>query len=290
MASALLFMTGCSDDATATAPDAPSVAEGVEYLVVNDNIPLFTNADITDTDEWDAYGALDSLGRVTQANAVLGVDLMPAEERGDIGDIHPTGWKQARYAGIDSGGWLYNRSHLIGHQLAGNDSRQNLITGTRFFNMAMLRFENIVADYVERTENHVRYRVTPVFEGGNLLASGIYMEGFSIEDNGAGVMFHIYVPNHQPSVILNYADGSNQGPEGPAQEPDEGPLTLPPATAPEVAPETPAGGDVSTVDTNGNGKVTIKEAKEAGFSMPIYSDHWLYPYMDDRDGDGMVGE
>lgn len=108
---------------------------------------------------------------------------MQTEERGDIGHIEPSGWNQARYAGIGSGGWLFNRSHLIGHQMTGNDEPVNLMTGTRWFNMRMLEYENFVANYVETTENHVRYRVTPVFEGDNLVASGAYMEGFSIEDN-----------------------------------------------------------------------------------------------------------
>lgn len=274
----------------------PEVPAGNTYVEVNGNVPIFTNEDITSTDAWEKIGTLDSLGRVTTANALLGVELMPAEERGDISDITPTGWNQANYAGIGSGGWLYNRSHMIGHQLTGNDSLENIMTGTRSFNMAMLEFENFIANYIEQTENHVRYRITPVFEGDNQLASGIYMEGFSIEDNGEGVQFHIYIPNVQLDVTIDYADGSSQGPAGPAEEPDEGSLVLPPVTEdvpaeePVVEEVAPVGGDWTAVDTNGNGKVTIAEAEAAGFVMPLYSDHWLYPYMDDRDGDGMVGE
>lgn len=224
---------------------------------------------------------------------------MPAEQRGDISGHEPTGWTQARYANVDSGGWLYNRSHLIGHQLTGNDDYENIMTGTRWFNMRMLEYENFVANYIEQTENHVRYRVTPVFEGDNLLASGAYMEGFSIEDNGEGLMFNIYIPNIQPGVEINYADGSSIGPEGPSQEGEIKPYNSNESSGnspnteksaePVPAPE-PAGGDVSSVDTNGNGTVTISEAEAAGYSMPIHSDHWLYPYMIDRDGDGMVGE
>ena len=276
--------------------EIPTSSEGETYIVINDNVPVFTDADISSTDEWELYGDLDDLGRVTVANAVLGIDLMPAEERGDISGITPTGWNQANYAGIGSGGWLYNRSHMIGHQLTGNDSLENIMTGTRSFNMAMLEFENFIANYIEQTENHVRYRITPVFEGDNQLASGIYMEGFSIEDNGEGVQFHIYIPNVQLDVTIDYADGSSQGPAGPAEEPDEGSLVLPPVTEdvpaeePVVEEVAPVGGDWTAVDTNGNGKVTIAEAEAAGFVMPLYSDHWLYPYMDDRDGDGMVGE
>lgn len=276
-----------------------TVPAGQTYIEINNNIPYFTDADITSTEAYESYGELDSLGRVTAANAILGVELMPTTERGDISDIKPTGWQQAKYANV-SGGWLYNRSHLIGHQLTGEDANaRNLMTGTRWFNVeGMLPFENFVANYIEQTENHVRYRITPAFEGDNLLASGVYMEGFSIEDNGATIQFNIYVPNIQPDVEINYADGSSVGPEGPTQ--DESLLNLnqsstvsETAPAAESAPATTApasGGDVSSVDANSNGQVTIKEAKAAGFSMPIYSDHWLYPYMDDRDGDGMVGE
>lgn len=282
------------------APKQPTdIPEGKEDVVVNDNIPHFSNEDISNTEVYHRNGPLDSLGRVTAANAVVGVEIMPAEERGSIGQHEPTGWNQRSYAGIGSGGWLYNRSHLIGHQMTGNDDYENLMTGTRWFNIRMLEYENFVANYVETTENHVRYRVTPVFEGNNLVASGAYMEGFSIEDNGEGLMFNVYVPNIQPGVEINYADGSSIGPEGPAEEGEIKPYNPPksnatneskPAPKPEPAPAQPAGGNLSDVDTNGNGKVTIQEAKDAGFSMPIYKDHWLYQYMDDRDGDGMVGE
>jgi len=174
--------------------ESVSVPSGQESVVINDNIPFFSNEDISNTDVYHRNGSLDSLGRVTAANAVVGVEIMPAEERGDIGHHEPTGWNQERYDGIGAGGWLYNRSHLIGHQMTGNDDYANLMTGTRWFNMRMLEYENFVANYVETTENHVRYRVTPIFEGNNLVASGAYMEGFSIEDNGERIMFNIYVP------------------------------------------------------------------------------------------------
>jgi len=293
------------------APNRPvEVPQGKEDVQVNNNVPFFSNEDITSTEVYHRNGSLDSLGRETAANAVVGVDIMPAEERGSIGHIEPSGWNQARYANIGSGGWLYNRSHLIGHQMTVNDDRENLMTGTRWFNMRMLEYENWVANYVESTENLVRYRVTPVFEGNNLVASGAYMEAFSIEDNGEGVMFNIYIPNIQPGVEINYANGSSVGPAGPAEEGEitnyngnksnsssstKKPAT--PAPAPTPAPKTeekpesaPAQGDLSSVDANGNGKVTIQEAKDAGYSMPIYSDHWLYQYMDDRNNTGMVGE
>lgn len=278
------------------------VPSGSEVVIINDNIPYFSNEDITSVEAYHENGELDSKGRVTTANAVLGVEIMPAEERGDISDHEPTGWMQRQYANVGSGDWLYNRSHLIGHQLTGNDDFANLMTGTRHFNETMLEYENFVANYVETTENHVRYRITPVFEGNNLLASGIYMEGFSVEDNGEGIMFNIYLPNIQPGVSLDYATGDSWSDapvveeEPVVEEVPEEPV-VEEAIVEEVPEEpiveeaqAPSGGDVSSVDSNGNGKVTIKEAEDAGFSMPLYSNHWLYPYMDDRDSDGMVGE
>ncbi len=267
----------------------PDVPADLDYLEINGNVPYFSDEDISSTQAYVAIGDFDALGRVSQANAVLGVELMPQEERGDISSIHPTGWQQRFYTNVP-GGALYNRSHLIGHQLAGDDSPENLMTGTQWFNQkAMLPFENFVAAYIESTENHVRYRMTPVFEGDNLLASGLYMEGFSIEDNGEGVSFNIYIPNRQPGVDIDYADGSSRGPQGPLEE---GELQLSPKsqpTDPSLPPETYSQ-DLPSIDVNGDGQVTIKEAQAAGYSMPIHSDHWLYPYMHDADGDGMVGE
>lgn len=267
---------------------APPVPDGKTYVEINGNVPLFTSEDLSSPDAWEDYGALDHLGRVTVANAVLGVELMPAAERGDISDVTPTGWHQENYT-VVSGGWLYNRSHLIGFQLTGEDANaRNLMTGTRWFNTeGMLPFENFVANYIEITEDHVRYRITPYFEGDNLLASGVYMEGMSIEDNGEGLMFHIYVPNIQPQVNIDYATGQSWVDVQVEEIVEEAPVeTVEEVPVLETSPE----GDMSSIDTNGNGQVTIKEAKAAGFSMPIYSDHWLYQYMDDRDGDGMVGE
>lgn len=198
-----------ASDLKATPQEVPN---DKSYVVVNDNIPLFTNQEITTTESFQHYGDLDHLNRVTEADANLGVDLMPADKRGPIDSIKPTGWKQKKYKTIENNGWLYNRCHLIGYQLTGqNANAKNLMTGTRWFNVeGMLPFENFVADYIERTENHVRYRITPVFVNDELLARGIYMEGFSVEDNGKGVQFCIYVPNRQPGINLNYKDGSSQ--------------------------------------------------------------------------------
>ncbi|MDK7050210.1 DNA/RNA non-specific endonuclease [Aerococcus sanguinicola] len=197
----------------------PQVPADQAYVAVNSNIPHFSNADISSTQAYEDYGQLDAYGRVTAANAVLGQELMPDEDRGDISSIRPTGWKQAKYPSVD-GGWLYNRSHLIGYQLTGENANiRNLMTGTRYFNVeGMLPFENYVANYIEETGNHVRYRVTPVFEGENMLASGVYMEAFSIEDNGEGIKFNVFVPNRQPQVAIDYRTGASRGQEGPLEE------------------------------------------------------------------------
>lgn len=199
----------------------PQVPADQTYVAVNSNIPHFSNADISSTQAYEDYGQLDTYGRVTAANAVLGQELMPDEDRGDISSIRPTGWKQVKYPTVD-GGWLYNRSHLIGYQLTGENANiRNLMTGTRYFNVeGMLPFENYVANYIEETNNHVRYRVTPVFEGENMLASGVYMEAFSIEDNGAGIKFNVFVPNRQPQVAIDYRTGASRGQEGPLERDD----------------------------------------------------------------------
>ena len=183
------------------------------YAVINNNVPFFNDSDLT-TKSYEEYGRLDLLGRCTEVSASVGKDLMPTEERGNIGMIKPTGWHTVKYQGID-GNYLYNRCHLIGFQLTGeNANERNLITGTRYMNVqGMLPFENMIADYVKETNNHVLYRVTPIFEGANLLASGVLMEAKSVEDDGKGVMFNVYCYNVQPGVEINYATGASTGPE-----------------------------------------------------------------------------
>ena len=191
-------------------PGAEAPAYGGEsYAVVEDNQPAFTAEDLT-TDSYETYGSLDALGRCTAAMACIGPDLMPTEDRGSIQDVTPTGWEQGQYDCVD-GGYLYNRCHLIGYQLTGeNDNERNLITGTRYLNVeGMLPFENLVADYIQETGNHVLYRVTPVFQGSDLLASGVQMEAYSVEDGGDGVCFNIYCYNVQPGVEIDYATGEN---------------------------------------------------------------------------------
>lgn len=173
------------------------------YTVVDGDIPGFTEAEIT-TSSFETYSPLDSLGRVGVAYACLGTDLMPTGERGDISEIKPTGWHSGAAAN-------WNRSHLIGWQLSGEDANaRNLMTGTREFNASgMLLFENMVADYIHETDNHVMYRVTPIFVGSDLVARGVQMEGYSVEDKGDGICFNVFVYNNQPGVTIDYATGES---------------------------------------------------------------------------------
>ncbi len=187
---------------------------GQPYVAVNDNLPYFTETDLTSV-SFESYSDLDSLGRCGTAYASVGQDLMPTEERGSIGQVKPTGWHTIKYDNVD-GKYLYNRCHLIGYQLtAENANEKNLITGTRYLNVqGMLPFENMVADYVKETGNHVLYRVTPVFEGSNLLASGVLMEAESVEDQGDGILYCVYVYNVQPGISIDYATGDSVASSG----------------------------------------------------------------------------
>ena len=186
---------------------------GKPYVYINSNVPFFNESDLTIT-SFEKYSELDSLGRCGVAVASIGKDIMPTEERGAIGSVKPSGWHTVRYQGID-GNYLYNRCHLIGYQLSGeNANENNLITGTRYLNVeGMLPFENMVAEYVEETNNHVLYRVTPIFEGNNLLASGVLIEAKSVEDNGKGIQFNVYCYNVQPGIEIDYKTGKSSGPE-----------------------------------------------------------------------------
>ena len=179
------------------------------YVVVNDNEPYFTEEDMTE-ESFETYSDLDSLDRCGEAFANIGKDLMPTEERESISSVKPTGWQSVTYDGID-GNYLYNRCHLIGYQLTGeNANEENLITGTRYLNVeGMLPFENMVADYIEETGNHVLYRVTPIFEGDNLVASGVQMEALSVEDEGEGITFNVYCYNVQPGIGIDYETGDS---------------------------------------------------------------------------------
>lgn len=183
---------------------------GSPYVEINGNVPFFTKEDLT-TKSFERYASLDLLGRCGTAFANVGKDIMPTEERGQIGMIKPSGWHTVKYPELIEDLYLYNRCHLIAFQLSGeNANERNLITGTRYMNVqGMLPFENEVADYVKRTNNHVLYRVTPRFTEMNLLADGVLMEAYSVEDGGEGVSFCVFVYNVQPGIEIDYADGSS---------------------------------------------------------------------------------
>lgn len=183
--------------------------KGEPYAEINSNIPFFTEDEIS-AQFFETYSPLDDLGRCGVAFACVGQDLMPTKERGSIGQIKPSGWHLVKYDCVD-GKYLYNRCHLIGYQLtAENANERNLITGTRYLNVeGMLPFENQVTDYVQQTGNYVLYRATPIFEGDNLLASGVLMEGYSVEDSGVGICFCVYVFNVQPGVQIDYTTGES---------------------------------------------------------------------------------
>lgn len=182
---------------------------GTPYTEVNGNQPYFTEEELT-TQSFETYSELDSLGRCGMAYANVGQDLMPTEPRGEIGAVKPTGWHLVKYDNVD-GKYLYNRCHLIAYMLAAeNANPQNLITGTRYLNVqGMLPFETKVCDYVKNTGNHVLYRVTPIFDGDNLLADGVLMEAYSVEDAGEGISFCVFAYNVQPGIGIDYATGDN---------------------------------------------------------------------------------
>lgn len=187
---------------------------GEAYVELNDNVPSFSKKDMT-TKAFEKYSELDDLGRCGTAYANVCRETMPTEERGNIGMIKPSGWHTVKYDNVE-GKYLYNRCHLIGYQLtAENANEKNLITGTRYLNVeGMLPFENLVADYVEETDNHVLYRVTPIFKGDNLLASGVQIEAYSVEDKGKGVSFNVYCYNVQPGITIDYTNGDSKLSDG----------------------------------------------------------------------------
>ncbi len=182
---------------------------GSPFVEVNGNVPEFDENDLSE-EAFERYSALDFLGRCGVAYANIGLELMPTEERESLSGVTPSGWKNKKYDNIEQG-YLYNRCHLIGFQLAGeNANERNLITGTRYLNVdGMLPLENMVADYIQNTGNHVLYRVTPVFDGDDLVASGVQIEAQSVEDDGAGVRFNVYCYNVQPGIVLDYATGES---------------------------------------------------------------------------------
>ncbi len=212
----VLILGGCFGNDVDTNSNADNITienlpsfYGMAYVEINNNIPQFSKDEIT-AESFEKYSALDYLSRCGTASACVGVDIMPTEERGEIGMVKPTGWHTVKYDVVD-GKYLYNRCHLIGYQLTGeNANEQNLITGTRFLNIeGMLPFENMIADYVKETNNHVMYRVTPFFEGVNLLCKGVQIEGYSVEDDGDGISFNVFAYNAQPQIEINYLTGES---------------------------------------------------------------------------------
>lgn len=241
--------------------DVPAYS-GKAYISVNGNVPYFTAAELTTT-SFEIYSDLDTLGRCGVTYACIGQDLMPTKERGSIGMVKPTGWHTVRYDDLVDGKYLYNRCHLIGYQLTGeNANTQNLITGTRYLNIeGMLPFENMVADYIQETNNHVLYRVTPIFEGNNLLANGVLMEGYSVEDKGAGVSYCVFAYNVQPGIEIDYATGESKLADG-AQQEEQKTATVTPTPSPEPEKQEP---------------VTRSEASQADYILNTNTKKFHYP-------------
>lgn len=223
----MVTMTACSDsNSKSTLSKSESTAiesfdensleelkfKGEPYAIINDNKPEFSENELKLKDGYEKYPKLDSLGRCKTVIAKVGPETMPTEDRKGIGMIKPTGWHTVRYDNLISDKYLYNRCHLIGFQLAGeNANENNLITGTRYLNVeGMLPFEDQVADYVKSTSNHVIYKVSPIYKGDNLVASGVQMQAYSVEDSGKGVSFNVYCYNAQPGIIINYATGDSR--------------------------------------------------------------------------------
>ncbi len=203
-------LSGCSSVELTTSVQSVSVEDipaytNSPYAVINENVPDFDLS--KEQESYQIYSELDDLGRTLGAEACLSKDMMPTEERDSISSIHPSGWHSIQDDSIPSGS-LYNRCHLIAYQLTGVNDVRNLITGTRYLNAeGMLPFEEMIADYIRETDNHVLYRVTPYYEGDNLLASGVFMEAYSLEDKGEGICFHVYCYNVMPSVEIDYKTG-----------------------------------------------------------------------------------
>lgn len=197
--------------------------QGTPYIEINNDEPFFTQEEKSNSEAFENYSELDEFGRCGAAYANVCRELMPTEPRGEIGDIKPTGWHTVKYNDIIDGNYLYNRCHLIGYQLTGeNDNARNLITGTRYLNInGMLPFENMIYEYLEANNNHVLYRVTPVFEDDNLVASGVLLEGYSVEDSGSGICFNVYCYNIQPGIHIDYATGDSYEEQTYVDETDE---------------------------------------------------------------------
>lgn len=277
--SCLLLISGCSAAELTTKANAESVSESTSdiqslavdsslkleeieeyngkdaYVTINDGEPDF--GDFYSTESAEYYSELDKLGRCGVCVANVGKDLMPTEKRGSIGQVKPSGWKTVKYSSVD-GKYLYNRCHLIGYQLSGeNANEKNLITGTRYLNTeGMLPFENMIADYVKETGNHVLYRVTPIYDGDNLVASGVQMEAKSMEDDGEGILFNVYCYNVQPNITIDYATGDSHESKNASSE---------------VSNESSAvenGGEESSESSNSNEKSFVLNTNTKKFHRP----------------------
>ena len=245
--------------------DYGSVPEysGSPYVAVNGNEPYFDTSALTPVSV-ESYSPLDNLGRCGVAYACIGKDIMPTEERGSIGQVKPSGWHTVRYDDLVDGKYLYNRCHLVGYQLAGeNANTSNLITGTRYLNVeGMLPFENMTADYVQESGNHVAYQVTPIFVGDDLLARGVLMEGYSVEDAGRGICFCVFVYNVQPGISIDYATGDSKLAEGTG-----GATSAPAETQTPTATENPEPSSTDTT-TPPQGNTYILNTNTKKFHLP----------------------
>ena len=242
---------------------------GLPFVEINNNVPFFTTEELV-TDAFEKYSPLDSKGRCGVAYANICQELMPTEERGSIGMIKPSGWHTVRYDFVD-GKYLYNRCHLIAYQLAGeNANERNLITGTRYLNIeTMLSFEGRVADYVLATNNHVLYRVTPFFDGDNLLATGVLMEGYSVEDNGEGICYNVFCYNVQPGVVINYANGDSYAEVEATEEPVVQDRSMPVPAAGETSDEVTYIGNKNTKKFHYPYCSSVSDMKEKN-KVPLY--------------------
>lgn len=240
-----------TDDGVLSYRDVPAF-EGNPYVYVNDGEPTFTDEQRAAEPGHEHYGELDELGRCTAAFAVVGPETQPTEKRGSIGEIRPSGWQMAKYDFVE-GKYLFNRCHLLGYQLTGeNANPQNLITGTRYLNIqGMLPFENAVADYVDATGNHVLMAVTPIFEGDELVARGVHMMAESVEDGGEGVAFNVFCYNVQPGVVIDYGTGESMLEEEATLLPDVSGAEKAPATASDGGGEASEKGATGSNESKG---------------------------------------
>lgn len=261
-----------TDDGVISYRDVPAF-EGNPYVYVNDGEPVFTDEQRAAETGYERYGELDELGRCTAAFAVVGPETQPTEKRGSIGEVRPSGWQMAKYDFVE-GKYLFNRCHLLGYQLTGeNANEQNLITGTRYLNVqGMLPFENAVADYVDATGNHVLMAVMPVFEGSELVARGVHMMAESVEDGGEGVAFNVFCYNVQPGVVIDYGTGESMLEEDATPLPDVSGVESAPGAASEGAGAGEASEKGATGSAEGKGTTEyVLNTNSRKFHLPSCS-------------------